>query len=233
VEELPAESADLPLRPGRTLPLALLVWTASVVVLSGIAAAVVVESGQAFSDLTGPEVFAVTLPLQLGLLGGAYLVASIDRDPVRALRLGDVKYGEIAVAFGVGVLAQIVIIVAYAPFVWLFDIELDAAEELAAQFSGGSVMLLVLMAVVGAPIAEELFYRGLVQGSLEQTEPAWRAIGVTAILFTASHFQLLQAPGLFAFGVLLGWQVHRTGRISSAIATHAGFNSIGVYLAIG
>ncbi|NOX30626.1 MAG: CPBP family intramembrane metalloprotease [Actinobacteria bacterium] len=233
MEELPAESADLPLRPGRTLPLALLVWTTSVVVLSGVAAAVVIESGQTFSDLTGPEVFAVTLPLQLGLFGGAYLVASIDRDPLRALRLGNIKYGETAVAFGLGVVAQIVIIVAYAPFVWLFDIELDAAEELAAQFSGGSVMLLVLIAVVGAPISEELFYRGLVQGSLEQTGPGWRAIGVTAILFSGSHFQLLQAPGLLAFGLLLGWQVHRTSRISGAIAMHAGFNSIGLYLALG
>jgi len=233
MEELSADSDDLPLRPGRTLPLALLVWTASVVVLSGIAAAVVVESGQTFSDLTGPEVFAATLPLQLGLFGGAFLVASIDRDPLRALRLGVVKYGEIAIAFGVGVLAQIAIIVAYAPFVWVFDIELDAAEELAAQFSGGSVMLLVLIAVVGAPISEELFFRGLVQGSLEQTEPGWRAIGITAVLFAGSHFQLLQAPGLLAFGLLLGWQVHRTGRVSGAIAMHAGFNSIGVYLAIG
>ncbi|MBN4047563.1 CPBP family intramembrane metalloprotease [Acidimicrobiaceae bacterium AH-315-P05] len=233
MEERSADSDDLPLRPGRTLPLALLVWIASVLVLSGVAAAVVVESGQTFSDLTGPEVFAATLPLQLGLFGGAILVASISRDPLRALRLDDVKYGEIAVSFGVGVLAQIVIIVAYSPFVWLFDIELDAAEELAAQFSGGSVMLLVLIAVVGAPVSEELFFRGLVQGSLEQTEPAWKAVGVTSLLFSVSHFQLLQAPGLLAFGLLLGWQVSRTGRIGGAIAMHAGFNSIGVYLAVG
>ena len=41
----------------------------------------------------------------------------------------------------------------------------ENAKDLVDRASGGSMVLLVLMVCVGAPIVEELVYRGLLQGS--------------------------------------------------------------------
>ena len=46
----------------------------------------------------------------------------------------------------------------------------------------------------------------------------------------ASHFQLVQLPGLFVFGVIAAVVFQRTGRLGTAIWTHVGFNATTVVL---
>jgi membrane protease YdiL (CAAX protease family) len=82
--------------------------------------------------------------------------------------------------------------------------------------------------VVGAPIIEELVYRGLLQGALVRRVRPAVAVVVVALLFALVHFRPVQYPGLFAFGLVLGVCALRTRRLGMAIAAHVGFNAAGL-----
>jgi membrane protease YdiL (CAAX protease family) len=103
---------------------------------------------------------------------------------------------------------------------------LDRANE-----NSLGVVLLGLAVGIGAPVMEELFYRGVVHrglvlrfanasGFVKNVVPFL----LSSAIFAAIHFQALQFGALFAVGALCAFAFHKTGRIMSAIAVHAGFN---------
>jgi glutamate-5-semialdehyde dehydrogenase len=95
---------------------------------------------------------------------------------------------------------------------------------------GGSWQGLVL-AVVIAPITEEVIFRGLIlRGLLGRWNP-WAAIFTSAALFTLMHFNPAQAPIAFALGSVLGWVYVRTRSISLCILAHA-LNNASAYLPV-
>ncbi len=90
-------------------------------------------------------------------------------------------------------------------------------------------MLLILIVGVAAPIIEEIFYRGLFQRALlKRGLPPLAAIGINAAVFAGSHFQLLQLPALFIFGLAAGWLAYSRDRLGPAIAAHIAFNMVTV-----
>jgi membrane protease YdiL (CAAX protease family) len=86
------------------------------------------------------------------------------------------------------------------------------------------VILLVVILGLGAPIVEEIFYRGLLQRSLVRRIGQPLGVGVSALVFAASHLQPLQFPALLLFGIVLGVLAERYGRLGPAIAAHMVFN---------
>ncbi len=87
------------------------------------------------------------------------------------------------------------------------------------------VILLVLITVIGAPIVEELFFRGFVQRAAVAQLGRWPGLLLTAGIFGLVHFQLLQFPALVAFGLVLGLLADRTGRLGPSILAHVAFNA--------
>jgi membrane protease YdiL (CAAX protease family) len=81
-------------------------------------------------------------------------------------------------------------------------------------------------AVAVAPIAEEFFFRGLLQTFLAGiVRNRWLAIGLTAIVFGIVHLsQPHTIVALAALGVLLGYAYERTGSLVPSIMIHAVFN---------
>ena len=53
--------------------------------------------------------------------------------------------------------------------------------------TAGWVVLVVVLAVIGAPLVEELFFRGLLQGAFTRRVGAVPALFVTAIIFRFAH----------------------------------------------
>lgn len=90
------------------------------------------------------------------------------------------------------------------------------------------VILLFVIVVFGAPIAEELFFRGLVMRSVERHLGRFWAVIISAIAFGLTHFEGLQTPALIAFGIVLGWLVYRTGRLGTSIVAHMAFNAVSI-----
>ncbi len=91
-----------------------------------------------------------------------------------------------------------------------------------------AVTVLLLILAVGAPLVEEMFFRGLVLRSLSARYHPLVAVAVTAALFALAHFEAVQFAGLAAFGLVLGALAHRTGRLGPSIAAHAAFNAAAV-----
>jgi membrane protease YdiL (CAAX protease family) len=168
------------------------------------------------------------IPLWCGLLA-AVLYATYRRGngPVADFgfyqRAVDVPSGLL-----LGILLQAVVVpLLYLPFWWAIDFDDVAAEARALTDKATDpvgVVLLVVIVVLGAPVVEELFFRGLLYRSIENRWGDWWAIIGSAFIFGAAHLQPLQFPGLVMFGLVTAFLVHRTNRLGPAIWTHVGFN---------
>jgi len=108
----------------------------------------------------------------------------------------------------------------------------EPANDLMARGSGVGLAVVFLVVGVGAPIAEELFYRGLFQGAAISRLGAVPGLLLVAALFGAAHLQVLQFPGLFLAGLVFGLLTWRTGRLGSAIAAHSGFNLVAAVVVV-
>jgi membrane protease YdiL (CAAX protease family) len=142
------------------------------------------------------------------------------------------------VGLGIGAVCSLVLIrVVYLPLeaIWpaTFNEErlTENAEDLVAR-ADGSTWLVVLVVVVGAPLVEELFYRGLLQRSLAARYHEAAVVVAVAAVFAVVHFRAVEIPGLFAIGLVFGWAALRTDRLGMAIAIHAGFNAVGIAQAL-
>jgi membrane protease YdiL (CAAX protease family) len=102
------------------------------------------------------------------------------------------------------------------------------------QFTNGvsGWIALALVTCVGAPIVEELFFRGLVQTRLVGRYGPIIGIGVTSVLFGAAHLigwagpiSLVYALAIAGAGVALGTIRHLTGRLGTSMITHSFFNA--------
>lgn len=89
------------------------------------------------------------------------------------------------------------------------------------------IVLLVFLAV-GAPLVEELFFRGLLFRALLGRMRVPLATVSSAVLFALAHFEAVQFAGLAAFGVVLAYMAWRTGRLGMSIGAHMAFNAAAV-----
>lgn len=99
------------------------------------------------------------------------------------------------------------------------------------------LVLLMVSAVVAAPLLEELVFRGLAQSALASAlgrDRRWLAVVVVSLVFVSVHgssaWQTL--PGLFVLSCVLGWLYERTGSLWPSILAHAGFNALNVAVAL-
>ena len=135
----------------------------------------------------------------------------------------------------IGLLTQLVLIpLVYVPLrAWwpetFSDDRLEeSARDLVDRADGASVVVLVLVVVVGAPIVEELVYRGLLQGSFVTRISELPALLASASWFAIIHFRPVEYPGLFVAGLVFGMCALTTGRLGMSIVTHAAFNATGL-----
>lgn len=96
--------------------------------------------------------------------------------------------------------------------------------------------VLAACAVLGAPIVEEIVYRGFLQSCmLALMERTWYAIIATSALFTAAHVGSAQPhalPTLFVLSIAIGLAYERSRGLLTPIAMHVVFNAANVALAI-
>ncbi|HEV2147448.1 MAG TPA: type II CAAX endopeptidase family protein [Longimicrobiaceae bacterium] len=89
-----------------------------------------------------------------------------------------------------------------------------------------------LVAVVAAPLLEELVFRGMIQHPLERRWGPGRAIALTSLVFAAFHFLPWVLPVHLVLGLAFGYAVYATRSIWAGVALHAANNSMAA-LALG
>jgi uncharacterized protein len=185
-------------------------------------------------DADGPVTLGALVVTQLFLwafLVGVPVLATSRKGngPVRDLGLR-AERADVPTGLGAGLVTQVLLVpLLYWPILYLLDDDSSdverEAERLFEGINGVGFVVLFLVVVVAAPIAEELFYRGLLLRSLEHRfGTGWAVIG-SSVLFGLTHLQGIQLPALVLFGLVAAVLAVRSGRLGPAIFAHVGFNA--------
>ncbi len=189
----------------------------------------------------------LTIPQLAGVIGGGWLAFAAAVVVVsRRFGTGDL-IGDLGIHFApidlvgvpIGVATQLLLVPAlYVPLrsIWpdTFSSQQveERAQDLADRAGGWLTVLLVVVVVIGAPLVEEIVYRGLLQRSFASALGPGLGLLATSIWFSLIHLSPVEYPGLFLAGLVFGGCVALTGRIGPAIITHAAFNAAGLYLVL-
>jgi len=201
-----------------------------------------VGSGQPIEGL--PQIVA-TVAADVAFLGAMLVWLTWKARDWR--RLVGIAFGakgarDAAVGFGLGALLYVVVgVVVAVPllsiFRLLFGANVSPPEQIPGGLSINAKLLTAFLALVLAPITEELFYRGIFYRSLRDRHGVLVGAVVSAVLFGASH--VVDAPWrdvvflqtLMVFtGVGLALIYERRANLLADIAAHVAFNVIGIVI---
>ncbi|MFU8848295.1 MAG: lysostaphin resistance A-like protein [Opitutales bacterium] len=159
-------------------------------------------------------------------------------------RLSRVSHG-----FGESFLKAVPIFIMSLPLIWIATliwssiltglqgaglIEEFAPQELVTLFQSGGdwtpIILLVMMAVIVAPIVEEVIFRGCIYRFLKSQTTLLGAQFISGAVFAMLHGNLLSFVPLVLVGVLLARAYEKTGSLAVAIWFHAFFNAFSLLM---
>ena len=107
----------------------------------------------------------------------------------------------------------------------------QAAVQLVRETQDIALLVaLAIGAVLIAPIAEEVIFRGYLYPVVEKYTDRWFAAGFTGILFGVIHANLMSLPVLCVIGIVLAVLYERTKSLWVVIGCHAAFNGFQVGL---
>ncbi len=108
------------------------------------------------------------------------------------------------------------------------------ASDLGAQQQGWVLVAFVLCAVIGAPIVEEIAFRGMLFSSLcKSGVKPFISVIVSALIFSLFHFEPERIAILFAIGMVFGELRRRSGSLVPSIVAHIVNNAPAIGLLFG
>jgi CAAX protease family protein len=220
-----------------TVGVACLTWAACWLAGNLLGALVIGATGQEVGTDTTPiwvtvvGAVALWIPILIGLraVSDRFGTGSMTSDYRLAFRPVDL------LGLPIGLVSQLLLLrLLYWPLeeVWpdtfgRANVE-ETAQRLVDRADGIWFVALVAVVVVGAPLVEELLYRGLLQGAFERRVHAGLAVVLVAGWFAIIHFRPVELPGLFVIGLVLGVCTWRTQRLGMSILAHVAFNAAGL-----
>jgi membrane protease YdiL (CAAX protease family) len=219
---------------------------AALLALVGVVVGLALSIGQSLLGLAAglPRTVRLVVSqagLWTGLVGACWLASrrfgrgSVVGDFGLRVRGADVGWGLLA-----ALAARFAVGMAVLPFMLSGSKRLLGANDrvfrVVKDDPAGFVVVAVL-AVIGAPVVEELFFRGLLQGSLLSSLGVAQAIVVQAVLFGLAHVNpilglanVTVVVAITAAGIVFGVTAGRRGLPSSMVA-HGAFNAVAVAVA--
>jgi membrane protease YdiL (CAAX protease family) len=229
---------------------AILIWLAGNLGV-GLVVAVVVFSiaGVDAADDVGEGVASIVATLIADVAFVGVIVGWLSaRHKGWVAALGIPERGRWLVQVGWGALGGLLlypaILVVAIPLQIFFQLFSEASvstpEQVPSDLSSLGKVLTVVLAVVVAPVTEELFYRGVLFRSVRDRHGFWPGALASAALFGLVHyvpapwqdFMLLQSI-MVVTGIGLAWIYEWRGTIVSSIAAHMVFNIIGITFILG
>jgi membrane protease YdiL (CAAX protease family) len=86
----------------------------------------------------------------------------------------------------------------------------------------------MVMAVVVAPVAEEMIFRGYLYPAGKRYLGPFLSLGASSLLFAALHGHMASVPALFTLAICLGLAYEKTGTLLVPMVMHAVFNAVSV-----
>ena len=100
----------------------------------------------------------------------------------------------------------------------------SAARAPLSAGAGWDGVWLAGLTLLAAPLCEEFIFRGLIQGGLRRSLPAWQAIGIGAAIFAIVHPPVSMLP-VFVLGLCAGAAYERSRSLLAPMLAHAGYNA--------
>ncbi len=174
-------------------------------------------------------------PIKFGTLFVAQLIAMTGVGWLGFRRIARGPAGPFPAAVGVGLLvgggALVVGLLMETVLGWLgAPVTEQAWVEPTLRSGGISTLAFVLLIAVGAPVAEEIFFRGYVFRFLGEQVNVPFAYVASAGVFAGIHLNPSGLPIYFVYGVLLAFALRRGRSLISAIVAHAMVNASSVAL---
>jgi membrane protease YdiL (CAAX protease family) len=215
-------------------------WFSIYVAGSIAATAAIIVTGQSGETIDNIPVWV--LAINLILMWSVYLVATPrllpfeEQHPLRTYRQW-FSSRDVLIGVPLGIFSQLVLVnlvnwplSRLFPDTFSFDDVSQRARDIVSTAPGAWLVLLVLLVAVGAPIVEEIVYRGCLQTQFVSAAGAVIGVVVTAVIFAAIHLSPVEFPALFVFALLLGFVRQKTGTLGLPIVTHFAFNATGLLL---
>jgi membrane protease YdiL (CAAX protease family) len=146
--------------------------------------------------------------------------------------------------------AAIILTMLFGEFIWGREYQMQQHQQLKLITEYSQLpprILIIVVAVVIAPLLEEMLFRGLFQtmirsyliprrsslvarvtGHGSRATNCWLAIAISSGLFTAIHANTEHWPALFVLGVCLGYAYEKSGSLFRPIFIHSLFNAISI-----
>ena len=177
---------------------------------------------------------AVTIVYQVALV---MIVILVSRKPaselVRLLKLDrfdrETIWKPVVVAVGCYILIGVYSVIAAAIGPDFLEPKSTVPREILRD--DAAIAITGVAAVIGAPISEELFFRGLIFGGLLRWGFAPAAL-VSGLLFAGVHFDPGSIIPFTLIGVTLAWLFWHRGHLWDAIVFHVFFNSASFILLV-
>jgi membrane protease YdiL (CAAX protease family) len=112
-------------------------------------------------------------------------------------------------------------------------IALENYAEMANMFiASDNILLIIVSTCILVPIAEELIFRGIVQGELRRVMPGAVAVVIQALIFAVVHINPIQVSYVIIPALVLGAVYEWTKSIYVPIILHMIFNFTGAALPV-
>lgn len=165
----------------------------------------------------------------LAFLASVALVALLAWRLPTAMPLRPVRALAALRSYGTWVVPWIGLLVGY---LWLVPVQAQPPLDYlaAAEFARPGFWAVVVAITVGAPLAEEIVFRGYLQGALQRPLGNGGAIAASAVVFGLAHGASYAFP-IGVLGLLFGWlAVHRG--LGAAMLAHALHNGLTVAVTV-
>jgi membrane protease YdiL (CAAX protease family) len=182
---------------------------------------------------SGPGMMAVALAVAVTLSGVTLVAVRLEKQrPVARLRLGPSAASPLGMAAALTGLIGISLSTATASeSLGLTGGVMDTMAKALASPTPAGLVASVLALGVAPAVAEETFFRGLLQRRLVARWGRWPGIAMASAGFGLIHLDARQGSLAFLAGLFLGWVVERLGGLRPTIAAHALNNSLFLLLA--
>src|SRR6056297_244604 len=93
-----------------------------------------------------------------------------------------------------------------------------------------SNMIGIIFALLIAPIMEEVIFRGIILGGLKKNYSIISALLISSLLFSISHFTLVQLVPTFIAGLYFGYIFYKSGSLLLSMFAHFSYNLLPIIL---
>jgi|GEM_PF-1418763 len=125
---------------------------------------------------------------------------------------------------------------AYLSMLWseVLGLNTEPIAEIFSQEESDNIWLTVLyfkvFVVLLIPVAEELFFRGVIFRYLRQRQTFLISATLSALFFAAVHLSLAAMPFLILLGLVTAWVFERSGSLLAPAVVHVVVNNMAVNL---